>query len=358
MNHETAGPPRHDAAYKLMFTYPRMVEHLLRAIFRNLADELDLATLTRMSSDVVAEDLRQRVADRLWQADFSDRKTPPLLILLEFQSTPDPRMSLRILEYRRLLLEEAVNRKAAGSAGGRPLFIAIVIYNGTERWRDRALLEGPVPEDLLDYECSHAYRLVDVHAADPPDWPPESLFSVLVGIERARGGEQLMPWLRRLRGLVDRHGHRLAGSAMRTWLEKVVVPRHGPGLPLAELMESELDDEEVESMLAERIQGWWQEAHEEGLEQGLERGLEQGLERGREQGLEQGLERGLERGRKEMLVQQAAMKFGPDAAGELSHLLRGVSGPARLAGVARALIECAGGAEFLVRAREAVGPSG
>ena len=76
----------------------------------SLADELELATLTRMSSDVVAEDLRQGVADRLWQADFSDRRTPPLLILLEFQSTPDPQMSLRILEYRRLLLEEAVNR--------------------------------------------------------------------------------------------------------------------------------------------------------------------------------------------------------------------------------------------------------
>ena len=82
-------------------------------------------------------------------------------------------------------------------------------------------------------------------------------------------------------------------------------------------------------MLAETIQGWWQEAREQGLEQG----------------------------RKEMLVQQAAMKFGPHAAGELSQLLRAVSDPARLAGVARALIECAGDAEFLARAREAVGPS-
>ena len=162
MDHETTGPPRHDAGYKLMFTYPRMVEHLLRAIFRSLADELDLATLTRMSSDVVAEDLRQRTADRLWQVNFTDRETPPLLILLEFQSTPDRRMSLRILEYRRLLLEEAVNREAAGSGGGRPLFVAIVIYNGTRRWRDPACLKGPVPGDLLDYECRHAYRLADI----------------------------------------------------------------------------------------------------------------------------------------------------------------------------------------------------
>ncbi len=109
---------------------------------------------------------------------------------------------------------------------------------------------------------------------------------------------------------------------------------HRPGLPLADLMESELDDEEVESMLAERVQGWWREAFDKGLEQGLERG------------------------RKDMLVQQAATKFGHHAAGELSYLFRGVSDPARVDEVARALIECAGDAEFSARAREAVGPSG
>ena len=59
-----------------------------------------------------------------------------------------------------------------------------------------------------------------------------------------------------------------------------------------------------------------------------------------------------------MLVQQAAMKFGPHAAAELSYLLRSVSDPARLAGVAKVLIECSGDAEFLARAREALGPSG
>ena len=125
---------------------------------------------------------------------------------------------------------------------------------------------------------------------------------------------------------------------------------HRPGLPLADLMESELDDEEVESMLAERVQGWWREAFDKGLEQGLEKGLEQGLSKG--------LEQGLERGRKDMLVQQAATKFGHHAAGELSYLFRGVSDPARVDEVARALIECAGDAEFSARAREAVRPSG
>ena len=67
---------------------------------------------------------------------------------------------------------------------------------------------------------------------------------------------------------------------------------------------------------------------------------------------------GLERGRMDMLVRQAARKFGHRAAGELSHLFRGVSDPARVDEVNRALIKCAGDAEFLARAREAMGQSG
>ena len=40
----------------------------------------------------------------------------------------------------------------AGPGGLRPLFLAIVIYNGTEAWNDPAAGERPVPNNLLDYE--------------------------------------------------------------------------------------------------------------------------------------------------------------------------------------------------------------
>ena len=49
--------------------------------------------------------LLRRAADRLWRVDFRDPLLSPLIILLEFQSTPDPRMPWRILEYRTLALD-------------------------------------------------------------------------------------------------------------------------------------------------------------------------------------------------------------------------------------------------------------
>ena len=51
----------------------------------------------------------------------------------------------------------------AGPGGLRPLFLAIVIYNGTEVWNDPAAGERPVPKNLLDYESPRLYRLMDMH---------------------------------------------------------------------------------------------------------------------------------------------------------------------------------------------------
>ena len=139
-------PPKHDAAYKSMFGNWGMVEQLLRGLFGDLARELDLSALRRLPADfVITSGLLRRAADRLWRVDFHDPPLAPLIILLEFQSTPDPRMAWRILEYRTLALEEAVKQGVAGPSGLRPLFLAIVIYNGTEAWNDPAAGERPVP---------------------------------------------------------------------------------------------------------------------------------------------------------------------------------------------------------------------
>ena len=95
---------------------------------------------------MITSGLLRRAADRLWRVDFHDPQWNPLFILLEFQSTPDPRMAWRILEYRTLALEEAVKLGVAGPNCLRPLFLGIVIYNGTEAWNDPAAGERPVPE--------------------------------------------------------------------------------------------------------------------------------------------------------------------------------------------------------------------
>ena len=60
-----------DAAYKNLFSHPRMVEDLLRGFAaREWSERLDFHTLERLSAEFVSDDLRQRRGDGLWRVRF------------------------------------------------------------------------------------------------------------------------------------------------------------------------------------------------------------------------------------------------------------------------------------------------
>ena len=72
------GPCMHDAAYKLLFSHPRMVEDLLRGFAASgWSDSLDFATLKKLPSEFVSEDLRRRSGDGVWRVRFRDEWLQP-----------------------------------------------------------------------------------------------------------------------------------------------------------------------------------------------------------------------------------------------------------------------------------------
>ena len=59
-----------------------------------------------------------------------------MLVLLEFQSTADSFMALRVLEYAALLYGELLHRGVA-KPGALPPVLPVVLYNGDAPWRRR-----------------------------------------------------------------------------------------------------------------------------------------------------------------------------------------------------------------------------
>ena len=109
--------PMQDPNYKRLFSFPRMVEDLLRGFLPGqwLA-ELDFSTLDKLPTEYVSDELLRRHGDCVWRVRRCGGWLY-LLVLLEFQSTDEPRMALRILTYTSLLYQELVRNDALASNG-------------------------------------------------------------------------------------------------------------------------------------------------------------------------------------------------------------------------------------------------
>ena len=316
-----------DAAYKNLFSYPRMVEDLLCGFAaKGWSDKLDFTTLEKVPAEFVSDDLRRRHGDSLWRVRFQGSSWLQVVVLLEFQSTADPYMAVRLLAYGSLLYQDLIRRKELGPAGELPPVLPVVLYNGRSRWRaadEVAKLVAPVEGPLAEYQMSLRYFVLDERGLGEDDLPENNLVASLVEFEASRSPGDLARAAARLPDWGQgRDDLELRRSFLR-WVSEVVAPSGSAAEEVLGRMEEE------PTMLAEWAKEWYEEARLKGMEQGMERGRAE--------------ERAL-------LCRQAARKFGPGTADRLSGLLDRLAAPGQLGEVGDWLIECDTGADLLARA--------
>ena len=146
--------PGSDPIYKRLYAFAEMVEDLLRSLFpRELTDAVDWPSLGRLPAEYVGDDFRRRHGDAVWRVRLRDGDERGewlyVLVLLEFQSTTDEMMALRVLQYTAMLYQELVreSRRARSARGKRragkgaakperlPPVLPVVLYNGDAKWR-------------------------------------------------------------------------------------------------------------------------------------------------------------------------------------------------------------------------------
>ncbi|HUT78634.1 MAG TPA: Rpn family recombination-promoting nuclease/putative transposase, partial [Polyangia bacterium] len=124
----------HDHGYKLIFSHPEVVRDLLRGfVHEEWVKRLDFDTLERVNKSFVAENLRERENDILWRVRFGGEWLY-VYVLLEFQSTVDRFMALRVLAYLALLYQDLVHSRQIGEGGLLPPVLPLVLYNGDRPW--------------------------------------------------------------------------------------------------------------------------------------------------------------------------------------------------------------------------------
>jgi predicted transposase/invertase (TIGR01784 family) len=286
----------HDSDYKLLFSHPEMVRDLLRDWVPGVwVADADFATLERVNGSYVAEDQKQRHDDMVWRLRLKDRWLWVYLVL-EFQSEPDPWMALRMLVYVGLLSQDLVSRNQLAD-GKLPPILPLVLYNGLPPWyapTEVAELFTTAPPGLTIYQPRLTFHLIDeARLKFHPDSAVRTAVEALFRLEHGRTPEDMRQVIRTLAALLSNPAQDRLQRAFTLWIKRL-LRRKAVTSNITEI-ESINDLMEADTMLAERIESWFEEATRKGVQQGIQQGREEGREEGQAK----------------LLTKQLKLRFGP-----------------------------------------------
>ena len=120
-----------DKRYKKIFSNPLVVEELLSSfVHEDFVKDLDFSTLERLDKSFVTEKFQEKESDIIYKVNFKGNEIY-IYLLIEFQSTVDKFMSLRILRY---ILEFYDFLSQNDKFSKLPAVFPILLYNGEDKW--------------------------------------------------------------------------------------------------------------------------------------------------------------------------------------------------------------------------------
>lgn len=121
----------HDALFKLVFGEPAALRSLLRDVLPpEVVQRLELDQLTPLPTAQVNDKLAVRIPDLLYQAPWRGGGFAQLAVVMEHQSSPDPRMPLRALRTTMRVWEQALEDPSAKL----PVVLTLVVTHGARPW--------------------------------------------------------------------------------------------------------------------------------------------------------------------------------------------------------------------------------
>ena len=384
---------RSDLTYKIIFGNRFMVEELMRWLAADLhdaaglVDALDFPGMARAQEQSVttgAGGQRDYANDIVWQVPIRDRPLEDdaregwrsLVVMLEFQSTVDYRMALRIRNYVDSFHMERWRGEVFGAESRLAPVLPIVLYNGDTRWTaalrviDLVTPGASSPGGVVPGVTCRAsplfvgdgYLLLDTLRLGPEDLRRDNAAALLAGLETLE--------LETAEGLLGAFHKRLSAPELEELREVMLAwamrqARRRLGVELGDMVELNRlrDPDEIDAHYGERVHAWKEEYRAKGRAEGIKQGMErvhawkeeyraEGRAQGRAEGIEQGIEQGLEHGlaaERELLCRLAARKFGAGTAERLASLLAPISDTDRLVQVGEWIIDCETGERLIAR---------
>lgn len=277
----------HDASYRQIFSHAQVVRSLLEGFVEpTLLEGVELAQMHRVETTFITKALERRISDMIWRIPRAGQQTPIyLFVLMEFQSSPDKMMALRMLVYTSLLYQNLLKEDPEWLTDYLPPVLPLVIYNGKERWSAKTsmaeLFSPHERPELLPTQPQSRYYLIDVARLELSDEVQSSITTLLFKLEQAKSAQELQGLIPSLKVLIRSAGSALLDQDLTAWILELLKSHKAP---VQDLILHSLD--EVQGMLAENMGLWFEDAQKKGLEQGLKEGRQEGRQEGLRETLE------------------------------------------------------------------------
>lgn len=205
---------------------------------------MDFSTLQQHNGNYVTPLFEEKFEDVVWSVDATWQGTTQrvyLYILLEFQSTVDQRMPLRMMHYVACFHDHLIKNGITTAKQGLPPVFPLVLYNGAKRWtavQDVYDMITPQPPGFLQaYQPHFRYYLVEEQCYSDNDLAERNTpLSGVFGIENASGGyEALQAAIDRMLESVQSHPNKARMDEVTTRWFKRHLRRLGTQVDVGEL---------------------------------------------------------------------------------------------------------------------------
>ena len=168
----------HDSAYKYLFKNKHIFLQLLKSfVHEDFIHEIELEHLELYDKSFVSQELIDRESDLIYKISYKEKQYF-IYILLEFQSTVDKTIPVRLLSYIMLLYESIYKESQAGRLAN---IFPILLYNGKEDWNIPLNVNELIDKNIPDkYIPSFEYYLIV--EKDIPDEALDKLSNLVAAV--------------------------------------------------------------------------------------------------------------------------------------------------------------------------------
>ena len=268
----------HDSSYKFLFSNPELVRDLIMGFIPDeWLQSLDYSTLEKVPGSYISEDFQQREDDIVWKVKVGGDWVY-LYLLMEFQSSVDKYMALRMMVYIGLLYQDLIKRGEVLDDGRLPPILPIVLYNGSQKWTAATNIRElipVVPGLVSQYSPALQYLLIDENNYTDSELASlHNLVAAVFRLEHASSPSAVSELTNLLADwLSDRPDLR---RMFALWIRATLMrkPEYGIVMP-------QVDDlQEIRVMLADKVEEWAKAYIAEGEIKGKQEGRQEGLQQG------------------------------------------------------------------------------